>query len=94
MNSFHWQKQHEHGPAPACGASVCPGAESSVAGSASLPAPTRRLSDLGLISRPRPRDQDRDKAWLKALCTGKGRGVEGQRTQPQQHLPFVDLNRV
>lgn len=64
MSSFHGQKQHEHGPAPACGASVCPGAESSVAGSASLPAPTRRLSDLGLISRPRPRDQDRDKAWL------------------------------
>lgn len=64
MRSFHWWEQHEHRPAPVGWASICPGAEPSVAGSAHLPAPTRRLSALGLISRPRPSDQGRDKAWL------------------------------
>lgn len=64
LRSFYWQERHVHGPVPAGWASICPEAESGVAGSASLPAPTCGLSDLGLISRPRPRDQDRDKAWF------------------------------
>lgn len=29
-----------------------------------------------------------------ALCTGLGTGVERQRTHMQQHLTFVDFNRV
>lgn len=46
MRSSHWREQQEHRPALAAWAN-CPGAESSVAGSANLPAPTPRPSDLG-----------------------------------------------
>lgn len=43
---IHWREQHEHRPALAAWANR-PGAASSVAGPANLPAPTPRPRDLG-----------------------------------------------
>lgn len=48
MRSSHWREQQEHRPALAVWAN-CPGAGSSMAGSANLPAPTPRPSLGGLI---------------------------------------------
>lgn len=48
MRSSHWREQQEHRPALVALAN-CPGAESSVTGSANLPAPMPRLSNLGVL---------------------------------------------
>lgn len=63
MKSSHWREQQEHRPALAAWAN-CPGAESSVAGSANLPAPMPRPSDLrGLICMAQAQGPG-PRAWL------------------------------
>lgn len=88
--SSHGREQREHRPASAGWANNCPGATSSVAGSANHPAPTPRPSDSGgLICMAQAQGPGPGSVYREGQ--GCGRTVN---TTPSAALAFVDIYRV